>query len=83
MKRKSFERNGTGSPEYTSQANQPQAGLSTVCQQTPVGLLTRKEVAQRWRCCVHTVARRKDLNPVRFNRRLLRYRLADVLALEK
>jgi hypothetical protein len=45
-------------------------------------LLSRAEVAQRWGCCPHTVARRKDLKPVRFNKRMLRYRLADVEAVE-
>lgn len=44
--------------------------------------LTRKQVAARWSVTTHTVARRKDLKPVRFNRRLLRYRLEDVVALE-
>ncbi len=46
-------------------------------------LLTRKQLADRWQVCPHTVARRTDLNPVRLNRRLIRYRLADVLELEK
>jgi hypothetical protein len=63
--------------------NQSQAGLPTVGQQTPAGFLTRRQLADRWQVCPHTIARRKDLNPVRFNRRLLRYRLADVLALEQ
>jgi len=49
----------------------------------PAGLLTRKQLADRWQVCPHTIARRKDLNPIRLNRRLLRYRLADVVALEK
>lgn len=45
-------------------------------------LLSRRQVAQRWNCCEHTVARRKDLKPLRFNRRLLRYRLTDIEAIE-
>lgn len=44
--------------------------------------LTRRDVANRWNCCPHTVARRPDLTPIRFNRRLLRYRLEDVQAIE-
>jgi hypothetical protein len=28
--------------------------------------------------CVHTVARSKQLNPIKFNARLLRYRAEDV-----
>src|SRR5258708_4795015 len=45
-------------------------------------LLTRKELADRWACCPHTIARRKDLKPFRFNKRMLRYRLADIEAIE-
>jgi len=78
----STKQNGTEGPDNTSQTNQPQAGLSTVGQQILVGLLTRQQLAQRWHCCVHTIARRKDLQPVRLGRRLLRYRLADVEAIE-
>lgn len=55
---------------------------SAVSQQILVGLLTRRQLAQRWHCCVHTIARRKDLDPVRLGRRLLRYRLSDVEAIE-
>lgn len=46
-------------------------------------LLTRKQVAHRWRVCPHTVARNPHLKPIRLNSRLLRYRTADVEALEK
>jgi hypothetical protein len=45
-------------------------------------LLSRRQVAQRWGCCDHTVARRKDLKPIRFNKRLIRYRLEDILSIE-
>lgn len=45
-------------------------------------LLTRAEVALRWHCCGHTVARRRDLQPIRLGARLLRYRLEDVVAVE-
>ncbi|MEI8290952.1 MAG: hypothetical protein WCH99_15920 [Verrucomicrobiota bacterium] len=45
-------------------------------------LLTRRDVAKRWACCEHTVARCEELEPIRFNRRRLRYRLEDVLAIE-
>jgi hypothetical protein len=44
--------------------------------------LTVKEVAARWHCCVHSVRRRRELRPIRFNQRMLRYRLADVEAIE-
>jgi hypothetical protein len=58
-----------GISQNTSQTDQPT-------------LLTRRQLAQRWSCCPHTIARRKDLQPVRFGRRLLRYRLSDVEAVE-
>lgn len=45
-------------------------------------LLSRRQVAERWSCCEHTVARRKDLKPLRFNRRFLRYKLSDIEAIE-
>jgi hypothetical protein len=49
-------------------------------------LLSRKQVAKRWEVCTETVKRRERsglLPPVRFNQRLTRYRLRDVLALEQ
>jgi hypothetical protein len=50
--------------------------------ESPTRLLTRRQLADRWSCCPHTIARRKDLKPLRFNNRLLRYRLQDVEAIE-
>lgn len=73
---------GTGSPEKPSEANRQQGGLSITGQQVLVALLSREQVAARWNCCPHTVARRKDLKPLRLGRRLLRYRLCDVEAIE-
>jgi len=49
----------------------------------PEVLLSRREVAHRWSVCEHTVARNKKLQAIRFNARLLRYRLKDVEAVEK
>ena len=49
-------------------------------------LLSRKQVAKRWEVCTETVKRRERsglLPAVRFNQRLTRYRLSDVLALER
>jgi hypothetical protein len=60
----------------TAPTNQPKAGLSIV------GLLTRQELATRWNCCTHTIARRKDLKTVRLGPRLVRYRLTDIEAIE-
>lgn len=45
-------------------------------------LLTRREVAERWGVVTNTIARNKNLKPIRFNGRLIRYRLEDVVALE-
>jgi hypothetical protein len=55
----------------TATTNQPKAGL-----------LTRQELATRWNCCTHTIARRKDLKPVRLGPRLVRYRLTDIETIE-
>lgn len=46
-------------------------------------LLTARQVAERWGVCIATVKRNKRLKQVRFNSRLIRYRLSDVEALEK
>jgi len=64
--------------ESRSPAAKDQAGVTDSTK-----LLSRRQVAERWGVCTHTLARRKDLTPIRFNRRLLRYRLSDVQALEK
>jgi hypothetical protein len=48
-------------------------------------LLSRKAVADRWQTSVETVKRRERaglLKALRFNQRLLRYKLSDVEALE-
>jgi hypothetical protein len=45
-------------------------------------LLSRRQLASRWSCCVHTIARLKHLKPVRFNKRFLRYKIEDVEAIE-
>ncbi len=70
--------NGTGSSQNTPQANQPQA-VAGLSKET---LFSRRELAQRWNCCPHTIARRRDLEAVRLSRRLLRYRLKDIEAIE-
>ncbi|MEI7731681.1 MAG: hypothetical protein WCO56_19070 [Verrucomicrobiota bacterium] len=44
--------------------------------------LSRRELARRWHVCPHTIARRKDLRPVRLNQRLIRYWLDEILAIE-
>ena len=98
MNKKRSANKGTRIPDITSQTNgQPQAGLSREqfkalpdssggpseqSERRIHALLTRRQVAQRWNCCGHTIARMRNLRPVRFNRRLLRYRLEDIQAIE-
>jgi len=51
----------------------------------PEQLLSRKAVADRWQTSVETVKRREKaglLKALRFNQRLLRYKLSEVEALE-
>ena len=48
-------------------------------------LLSRRALAQRWSCCNETIKRRERqgiLKAIRFNTRLLRYRLSEVIAIE-
>ena len=49
-------------------------------------LLTRLELARRWKVSIETVKRReraKVLRPVRLNGRIIRYRMSDVLRIEE
>jgi hypothetical protein len=49
-------------------------------------LLTRSELAQRWKVSIETLKRRERariLRPVRLDGRVIRYRLRDVLRIEK
>ena len=49
-------------------------------------LLSRRAVAQRWSVSTATIKRRERaglLRAVRFNQRLLRYRLSDILKIEQ
>ena len=73
----SFEQAETENPKNPSITREPSAGSSRE------SLLSRREVAKRWQCCIHTIARRRDLEPVRLGRRLLRYRLQDIEAIER
>ena len=67
MKRKRIER----ARNYSSEVTRPTDEL-----------ITREQLARRWKCCPHTVARRRDLQPIRLGRRLVRYSLAQVLRIE-
>ena len=49
-------------------------------------LLTRGELAKRWKVSIETVKRReraKVLRPVRLEGRIIRYRMSDVLRIEE
>ena len=51
----------------------------------PEILIKRKQLCARWSCSGMTVRRREvagALTAVRFNRRMLRYRLSDILRIE-
>ena len=51
----------------------------------PEELLSRKQLCERWAVCRETLKRREKegvLRALRFNRRLLRYRLRDILQIE-
>jgi hypothetical protein len=55
-------------------------------QDTTIRLLSRRELALRWDVSLETIKRRTKeglLRPIRFNARLIRYRLDDVLAIER
>ncbi|HEY1422686.1 MAG TPA: hypothetical protein VGF20_04475 [Candidatus Acidoferrum sp.] len=48
-------------------------------------LLSRRAIANRWQTSIETVKRREQegfLKAIRFNQRLIRYKLSDVQALE-
>ena len=48
-------------------------------------LLSRKALANRWGVCRETIKRAERvglLRPIRFNERLLRYKLSDIVAIE-
>jgi DNA-binding transcriptional regulator YhcF (GntR family) len=49
-------------------------------------LLTRRELAGRWKVSTETIKRRertKILRPVRLDGRIVRYRMSDVLRIER
>jgi hypothetical protein len=49
-------------------------------------LLTRSELAKRWKVSIETLKRReraKILRPVRLDGRVIRYRMSDVLRIEE
>lgn len=49
-------------------------------------LLSRRQLAQRWGVCTETIKRREReelLRAVRFNGRLIRYRLSEIEEIEK
>ncbi|HEY3899692.1 MAG TPA: hypothetical protein VGM54_13815 [Chthoniobacter sp.] len=48
-------------------------------------LLSRKQLCRRWDCSFMTLHRREAaglLHPLRFNSRMLRYKLSEVIAVE-
>jgi hypothetical protein len=58
--------------------------------QTPersrTSMISRAQLAKRWGVSKETIKRREAeglLQPIRFNQRLLRYRLEDIIAIEE
>jgi hypothetical protein len=52
----------------------------------PEQLLSRKALAQRWSCSTETIKRRtRDglLHPLRFNARMIRYQLSEIIRIEQ
>ncbi|MGA2662136.1 MAG: hypothetical protein ABSH34_32050 [Verrucomicrobiota bacterium] len=95
MNKKTLKQNRAASPRKTPQSNQTQdavpreqferkhAPFPPTLELAPTELfLSRKALARRWGTCAHTIARRKDLKPLYLNSRLIRYKLADVQAIE-
>ena len=71
--------------EHTSGYNAPleSGGEGTILIRR---LLSRKELGQRWSCSTQTVKRRtRDglLHPLRFNSRMIRYSLSEVIRIEQ
>jgi hypothetical protein len=49
-------------------------------------LISRKAVAVRWQCSVETIKRRTRegiLHPLRFNSRMIRYSMSEILRVEQ
>jgi predicted site-specific integrase-resolvase len=59
--------------------------MTTQATTIPEQLLSRRAVAQRWQTSIETVKRREKeglLKAIRFNERLLRYKLSNVKDVE-
>jgi hypothetical protein len=59
--------------------------MTTQATTIPEQLLSRRAVAQRWQTSIETVKRREKeglLRAMRFNERLLRYKLSEIEAIE-
>ncbi|MGK0185689.1 MAG: DNA-binding XRE family transcriptional regulator [Verrucomicrobiales bacterium] len=57
-----------------------------ITSRTKPELISRDQLAKRWSVSKETIKRREReglLSPVRFNQRLIRYRLDDILAIEQ
>jgi len=73
----------SGSPSYAIRADsEGEVNLSQASEQ----LISRKALATRWQCSPETIKRRTRegvLHPVRFNQRMLRYRMSEVVSVEQ
>jgi hypothetical protein len=81
MRRLKFRDNFTRRWLHVVQANRDEADKPTEDK-----LLTRREVAARWKVSIETVKRREQarmLRPVRLEGRIVRYRMSDVARIEE
>lgn len=77
---KESKQNETGSSRKTSESNR-QIAVALLAQKHDDELISRRETAAWFGVCPHTIQRNQTLKPIRFNRRLVRYRVGDVRAL--
>jgi hypothetical protein len=67
-------------------SSRPANEAVAVVSQSSEQLISRRSLASRWECSVETVKRHtRDglLHPIRFNARMIRYRLSDVIRVER
>ena len=76
-------------PKFDDEPGQATSPAKRPAPKTPMNgetLLSREQLARRWGCCIETIKRREragSLPSVRFNSRVVRYRLVDIERLEQ
>jgi hypothetical protein len=75
--------NGLASPAHVTRAGR---GAEATQSEASEQLISRKALAARWQCSAETIKRRTReglLHPLRFNQRMIRYRLSEVIGVEQ